>query len=319
MPRLARIAIAFTAVLAACPAAAKPPIEAFGEVPEIRAMELSPDGKRVAYLRNQNGVEQLVLYDLATKKAEALATTGAFKTRGVSFPTDDHVLLHASLATRNLEYQTDKFEHTSAFAVNVRTRKAVQLLIKADWIHPAQSGLGRVLGISSDGKYALMPAYVLQQQLQADPTYDLLRVNLDTGVGVRIAGRSGVPSTKDWIINAKGEVVAREDYSSETEKYSIRVYNGDNSREILSRTGEDQSSLGYRPEHGRQVADRQRPAGFGILFALRNVDGGWLAEGPAAEARRCGHWRRSARQGPRGDRRSLRGHVSQLRNLRCGA
>src|SRR5262245_1741155 len=106
MLKLVHIAFACAATLtAASPAAAKPPLEAFGDVPEIRAMEISPDGKRVAYLRNANGVEQLMLYDLTTKKAEALATTGAFKTRGVSFPTDEYVILHASLTMRNLEWQ----------------------------------------------------------------------------------------------------------------------------------------------------------------------------------------------------------------------
>lgn len=254
---------------------AKPPLEAFGEVPEIRAMEISPDGKRVAYLRAQNGVEHLVLYDLATQKAEALATTGDFKTRGVSFPTDNYVILHASLTTRNLEYLTDKFEHTSAFAVNLKTRKTVQLLTKADWLHPAQSGLGRILGISADGKYALMPAAVLQQQIQADPTLDLLRVNLDTGAGARIAGGSGASTTRDWIVDAKGEIVAREDYSSKSKEYSIRVYNGGGNREIFSRAGENQnlSVVGLSADGKALIVADRKDSDFYSLYEMSITDG----------------------------------------------
>jgi dipeptidyl aminopeptidase/acylaminoacyl peptidase len=277
MPKLAHISVACAAALiAAAPAAAKPPIEAFGEVPEIRAMEISPDGKRVAYLHVADGVEHLVLYDLTTKKAEALAKTGDFKTRGVSFPTDDYVILHASLTTRNVEWMTDRFEHTSAFSVNLKTKKAVQLLTKADWLHPAQSGLGRMLGISADGKYALMPAYILRnQQLQADPNFDLLKVNLDTGVGTAIAGRSGVPATKDWIVNAEGEVVAREDFSSQTEEYSIRVYDNGGSREIFNRKGKDQSLgvVGLTADGKSLIVSDRQDSEFYSLYEMSMADG----------------------------------------------
>ena len=50
MPKLSRM-IAFAVALAGAstalslPAAAKPPLEAFGDVPEIRSVELSPDGR----------------------------------------------------------------------------------------------------------------------------------------------------------------------------------------------------------------------------------------------------------------------------------
>ncbi len=276
LSRIVPICVAAACCIAlAMQAAAKPPLEAFGEVPEIRAMEISPDGNRVAYLRAQNGVEHLVLYDLATKKAEALATTGDFKTRGVSFPTDNYVILHASLTTRNLEYLTNRFEHTSAFAVNVNTRKTAQLLTKADWIHPAQSGLGRILGISADGKYALMPALVLQKQLQADPTLDLLRVNLDTGAGTQFTGGSGVSATTDWIVNAKGEVVAREDYSRKNKEYSIRIYEGDSSREIFSRKGEDQtlSVVGLSAEGKALIVADRKDSDFYSLYEMSMADG----------------------------------------------
>jgi hypothetical protein len=39
----------------AMPASAKPPLEAFGDVPQIRGMELSPDGKKIAFLQRING------------------------------------------------------------------------------------------------------------------------------------------------------------------------------------------------------------------------------------------------------------------------
>src|SRR5262245_27951230 len=128
--RAVTAAAAFLAL--ALPASAKPPVEAFGGLPEFRSLELSPDGTRVAFLHAANGVEQLMIYDLATKKTEALATTGDFKTRGVAFPTNDYVILYASKSQLNLEYAVDRYEHTTSYAVNLKTKKVVQLLTKAE-------------------------------------------------------------------------------------------------------------------------------------------------------------------------------------------
>ncbi|HVY87594.1 MAG TPA: prolyl oligopeptidase family serine peptidase [Hyphomonadaceae bacterium] len=279
MPVIPRIALIFAALLAlALPASAKPPIEAFGDAPDIGAMQLSPDGTKVAYLQHNKDLLQLVLYDLQTNKSEALATVGAFKARGITFPTNDYVILHASMTTRNMEYLTNKFEHTSAFAVNLKTHKTAQLLTRADWLHPAQSGLGRILGMDPSGKYALMPAFVLDKQITADPLYNLLKVNLDTGAGARIIGGAGASTTDDWIVNGKGEIVARTDWNDKTNDYSIRVYSGDNSREIFKRSGPQQhlEVIGLsQDEKSLVVTDRQNSEFFSLY--QMSLDNGALS------------------------------------------
>ncbi|HEX5008631.1 MAG TPA: hypothetical protein VFV70_16065, partial [Hyphomonadaceae bacterium] len=108
MLKLTHFAIAAAAALmAAAPAAAKPPLEAFGEFPEVRSMQLSPDGERVAYLLRRGDVEQLMVIDLKTKKQEALATVTDFKAQGITFAGPNYVLLHASVTRRNVYYLTD--------------------------------------------------------------------------------------------------------------------------------------------------------------------------------------------------------------------
>ena len=54
------------------PAHAKPPLEAFGDMPAVRSPDISPDGKYVAYISRIDGVDYLANYDVTTGKNEAL-------------------------------------------------------------------------------------------------------------------------------------------------------------------------------------------------------------------------------------------------------
>lgn len=269
---------AFVAVLAcASPAAsAKPPLDAFGDMPDVRSMEISPDGRKIAFLARAGDREQVMLYDIATKKQEMLAATGDFKSGSVAFANNDYVILTASKTTRNLEWMTDKFEDSSAFAINVKTRKSVQLLTKTPLLWPAQSGLHTIAGYDTNGTHVFMPAYTTDGRLSGDAPRDLLRVSMETGVGLATGGRKGVHGTRDWIVNAKGEVVAREDWIEKTGEYSIRVYDGDKQRELLKRTEKRPTLgvLGLTPD-GKSlvVSDKKEASEFYSLYLMSIADG----------------------------------------------
>lgn len=51
------------------PAIASPPIEAFEDQPTYRHVELSPDGRRVAFVQNTPAGDFLMLFDLEKKSA----------------------------------------------------------------------------------------------------------------------------------------------------------------------------------------------------------------------------------------------------------
>ena len=264
------------AILFAAPASAKPPLEAFGAAADIRSMQLSPDGTKVAYLQRNGEVEQVILYDLVSKKKDALATAAGFKTRGVFFANDDYVILVASMTTRNLQYMTDKYEDSTSFAINVKTKKSVQLLTKTPNLFPVQSGLHGISGVDPGGKFVYMAAYTTTGSVRTAPPRDLLRVNLDTGVGLAAGGRSGSTTTRDWIIDKAGKVVAREDYNDETGDYSIRAYDGEKIREIYKLTDKWRrlGVVGVTPD-GKSliVSDRTGQSEFYSLFQMSLADG----------------------------------------------
>lgn len=214
-------------VCALSPAAvAKPPLEAFGDVPGIRGMELSPDGKRVAFLQRSDGDDVLVVRDLESRTSRGITRVGDIRARYVHFVGNDYVILVASKETRTLGYR-GRYEFSAAFAFNLATGKSTQLLRDTRDIYPAQAGLGRILGVEPGGKNVLMPAFMGIND--PEPDFDLLRVPLETGRGLRLDGGKGTSSTIDWLVNASGRVIVREEFNEKSRIHQLRTRqsNGD--------------------------------------------------------------------------------------------
>src|SRR5262245_34340093 len=229
MRKLITIGIAAVAVLLSTPANAKPPLEAFGDAPTIRSAQLSPDGKIVAFINRLNGVDYLAKYDMETGKNEALIKIPDIKAGGIGFAGPNYIILHASKIVADV-HVCSKYEDTAAFAYNLKTKQIVQLLVGTIGLYPYQSGLGHIVGIDPNGAYAYMPAYA--DHPGSEPSLDLFKVSLDTGRGARVAGRDGTSTTIGWVMDDKGNVVAREDYNNKTDVHEIRAYDASGNRVI---------------------------------------------------------------------------------------
>ncbi|MEM7638449.1 MAG: prolyl oligopeptidase family serine peptidase [Pseudomonadota bacterium] len=200
-----------------CFAQSQPPIEAYGELPEIRYAAISDSGTKVAMVLETDGETRVAVYDLNGGEPKAVGT-GDVQIRGIDFANDDIVILKASEATRTRGY-LGRYEYTGAFSLNLESMD-VQLLLKGGTrgLWDAQSGLGRIIGHSASSRHVFMPGW-WANNLYADPEYHVFRVDLDTGRG-RVLLR-GKTDTTDWIVSSEGDMIAREDYSNERNQYRI--------------------------------------------------------------------------------------------------
>jgi len=218
MPKhLAAVCIAIVTLIGS--AHAKPPIDAFSEVPEIRGVELSPDGNSAVYIQRIGEKDVLVIHDFGTATARPLVQVTDIKARYVHFVGNDFVVLVASAETRTDGFR-DRYENSAAFAFNVKTGKYTQLLRNAKDLFPAQTGLGRIIGVSPDGKDVFMPAFM--GTAYEDPSRDVLRVPLEGGRVLREGGAKGTTDTVDWVMNSSGQVVAREQFNENRDIHQIQ-------------------------------------------------------------------------------------------------
>ncbi|MEQ1784417.1 MAG: alpha/beta fold hydrolase [Hyphomonadaceae bacterium] len=268
---LATACVAFAA--SASPALAKPPLEAFADVPPVRSVSISPDGKTVAYVSHVKGADILAKYDVATGKNEPLTPLKDVQAGGTSWVGSNYIILYASRAIAN-SGMTTKYEDTSAFAYNLTTKKIVQLLVNTVGIYPYQSGLGRIVGVDPDGQSVYMPAYMTKTG--AEPTLDLIKVNLDTGRGARIAGREGSEATQDWILDDNANVIARVDFSEKRSLFEIRAMDpGGGSHVIYSETTKSPSLriVGLSGHDGALVGTKEGNSEFQEMYEIALKDG----------------------------------------------
>jgi len=277
--RLAACAFAVVgALLAVLPASAKPPIEAFGDQPTIRAMQVSPDGERMIFIHLIGGKEMLVVMDLATGKRVNLLDATNIKARSIRFINEDYVLLYGSKSV-NIGPFRDLAEMGGAFSVNLKTAKAKQLLPPGE-TGLLQSGLGDVLAVDRDGKHIYTDAFSRSPGLgtgssTAWVSFDLVKINLDTGLKIG-PGIKGSKGTRAWIADSDGKPLARLDAGDVSQEREIFGYTDGKSKEIYS-TKDVLSELGVAgvKEGGGAILiiDRRDGSKFQALYEMSLADG----------------------------------------------
>jgi dipeptidyl aminopeptidase/acylaminoacyl peptidase len=206
---------------------AKEDWELFGTLPSIRSLDVSPNGNRLALLKQIDAKTFLAVYDLSTGKMIGGVDARKFKARSVRFVSDNHVVIRASRVQRLIGYRVNKIEDSNAFIFNVDENKVKLLLRGSKGISPVQTGLGRISGVSIDLGYLYMPAFATGIK----PGYNLYRVNIKTGRASR--HRRGKNATDDWIMGDDGSVLAREDYLHEEQLHRVYAYGADDKTKLI--------------------------------------------------------------------------------------
>jgi hypothetical protein len=176
-------AVAAIFALSVHPAFAKPPVSAFADPEAVRSAALSPDGARMAYLSRIGGDDYLVLHDFRTQGEDVqIVQVSGLRTRDIAFVDANHVLIYTSAMSNSARF-IGRDEKLMVSSVNLTTRKVVTLLGKADNIYAGQANLANIAAVDPDGQNVYMAIYT---GITGDtPTYDVLKVNLDTGASVR--------------------------------------------------------------------------------------------------------------------------------------
>ncbi|MFN3312771.1 MAG: alpha/beta hydrolase family protein [Hyphomonas sp.] len=219
------LALAVPGALSA--AAQTPPLEAYGGLPRFSDAEISPDGTRIAAIVNSQTGSQLMVLNIDGTVIRQIGTSN-IKARGVEFYDSEHVILLASITTRTYGFR-GRYEFSGAYSINLATGNTVTLLDRMEGLFPAQSGLGRIIGRGSEDGTVLMPAFM--GRATADPTKDLLRVNLRDGRGRSVL--KGTTDTIDWFSDGEGGVLARERYDNRRKEYRVDMRRGSRWHTIL--------------------------------------------------------------------------------------
>ncbi|TQV87078.1 alpha/beta hydrolase family protein [Aliikangiella coralliicola] len=212
----------------------KPTLEDYAAQTSVSLMRLSPNGERVAFIKNSIDKNAIVVFSLLDNKIISGAQLGDLKPRELYFISDQEIIFVASKVQRVLGIRGE-LDLSTAFVINTQSGKIRQLLTPGDVIYRGQSGLGDIAGITPDKKYALMPAYVGVTNNFQSSRLALVKASLTSRKSPKILDK-GTTSTIDYFINSDGVVVAEE-----------RFDNDKNLHQIFSKVGDKKVKI-YRNE-----------------------------------------------------------------------
>ena len=195
----------------------KIPLAAYGGLPNVEGVEISPDGTMLA-VTVTNGEKRILTVRKTDGTMVAGLEMGTNKLRDVKWAGQDHLLVTTS-STRVLAGVTGGLsEYFMTMDFNLRTGKQTTLLDRLS------SSMNVVLGYPEvrmiDGElHAVLEGVRFADNMGVDTPY---RVNLTNGV-TRIIDYSGSEDTNGWLIDKDGKAVAMSYYDTEKGVWALKM------------------------------------------------------------------------------------------------
>ena len=223
-----RYVLAFTALAAACGAHAAP-LEAYGQLPSVERVEVSPSGAYIAFTVTNGGQRTVAVQNASDHKLKLATSAGVQKVRDIRWASDDHLIVTASTTTVPTFIDGPADEYFLAVDLNLQAGRQRGLLEKvqepADPHHPRDTInviLGRPIVRTVDGKpVAFIRGWSFQS---SEGQIALFRVDLESGVATVVdEGGSGA---YDWAVSAQGQPVAKASYADASGTWKLAVKPG---------------------------------------------------------------------------------------------
>ncbi len=203
--------------------AASVDLNAYGKLPGVEQVSLSPSGKRLAMI-GVVGDQRKLLVGPVGGAMDVAANVGAAKVRSVDWACEDHLLVTITRTTQlGMEFTTSQTEVAGVLVVSVPGYKIFSVFAKQTVVSHVVSGEYGAAEIGGHW-YGFFGGVTNRQTTENNPyldhTYpDLYRVDLDTGDAERVA--NGSPVGDGWLVGPDGQVIARAVYNEDSGDWQV--------------------------------------------------------------------------------------------------
>jgi dipeptidyl aminopeptidase/acylaminoacyl peptidase len=199
-------------------AARAAPLAAFGKLPTIEEVTISPSGAQLAVVVT-NGEERLVgITDVASGKPTFHITAGGAKIRSVLWAGESHLVVVTSATSQPMYLSGGLREWTMAQSIDLTARKAHQLMGDVDLAMNAIFGEPVVRQIQGQPAVFVVGLSFAEsnhghfQVFRVDPEHQ----------GAKLVER-GSEGVQGFLVGPDAQVAAEEVYDSRTGKWELRV------------------------------------------------------------------------------------------------
>jgi dipeptidyl aminopeptidase/acylaminoacyl peptidase len=265
-----------TAAFAQAPAAPEgpPPLEAYGLLPALEEVQISPDGSHLAYVSSDGDDRLLMVADRDTLKVGGVIKLGKIKLRSVDWADDRHLIITTSTTAQVMELEGPKREWYLAQVYDIASRKLTPLLGHAEYAMNVVMSDPVVRQIG--GK-----TYVFVQTFRFEHTQGTLALyRIDLASGIPLLVNAGREDTDDWFVDKDGRPAAESRYVSSTGKWSLVINQpkgGWTTSRVIDAPLDPPEIVGYGKD-GQSLLVRRMEDHKDVFHAVSLADGSW---GPA--------------------------------------
>ena len=210
-------------------AAAAPPAEVFGALPEEDFVVLSPNGHCLALAHTTAGDTKVLVLDVASravKRTQFIARN--LKLRGLNWSDDETLLIEVSVSAEiSARQQINRWEFYRTLALDVNTGQTRTLLMAND-IRSQVTAMRLVALHAPKPRTAIMSTLDWSAVAQGrrlgtrltnerrDSGWVAALFEVDTRSGEGTLVEQGTPYTTDWVVDQQGRAAARGEWNPGT-------------------------------------------------------------------------------------------------------
>ncbi|MBW8815801.1 MAG: S9 family peptidase [Caulobacterales bacterium] len=212
-----RFLVAFAMAAGLCAPATAAPLAAYGKLPSIESLSLSPSGRQLAIVATDGEDRVIAVKDLADNKLTLRTTTGKAKVRQVLWAGEDHLVIVTTVTTFPLDVVSKQREWAMAFSLDLKQRRLLPLLRDAD--DAMNTIYGRPVVRTYDGQPTVFVKGV--KFVDHRGCLSLFRIDLAHATSKLVA--QGDEDTRDWLVGPDGQPMAQELYDQNKGRWSLKL------------------------------------------------------------------------------------------------
>ena len=229
-------------------ASAAATLEAYGRLPSVEDVALSPDGSRLAFIRTDTNTRLLVIFSLTERKVVGGLKLGENKIRNIRWADDDHLMILNSMTTVPMGLMGAQHEWFMLLVFDLIKKKLTSVphfeVVSGDQIMNVVWGSVMVRNVGGH-TVLLVPGVYIGSHMTLPA---LFKDDLQTGEQSIV--RKGSAATQGWLVDESGEVVVEENYFENDQRWSIRIKHDRQLKEIAfgHEAIEHPQILGFGPD-----------------------------------------------------------------------
>jgi len=204
-------------------------LEAYGQLPAISEVAITPKGTRIAYLSTRKDGPVLLVMEVAGQHQVSTFPVGKSKVRQLLWADERHLVVDATLAKTEPYLVATKIEWSFLRVLDIDTGKTVALPDQLRLSHELQGKdvmnvAGSVQVRRIDGHPVLFAEAVYQEEHYWRPA--LFRFDLETGEQKLVQKSQRTLLFENWLLDENGLVVGESAYDKVAHHYNLRALVG---------------------------------------------------------------------------------------------